>query len=48
MDRQITRWAALGYTRVLMFGRWWELERGKQYHVKFNCRKPSKSKVVEA
>lgn len=28
-DKRITRWANMGYTRVLMFGRWWPLTPGK-------------------
>lgn len=32
MDKQISRWARLGYRRVLLFNAWWPLER-RNYRV---------------
>lgn len=46
MDKQLTRWARLGYTSVLLYGRRYALERGYGYHVIFNRAQPSKSELV--
>lgn len=35
-DKEITRMARAGKTRVIMFGRVWQLERGYLYHVKLD------------
>lgn len=45
-DKQITRYAALGWPFVLMYGRRWALEKGGVYAVDFNRKNPAKSVVV--
>ena len=48
-DKQITRLARAGTARVLMFGRWWDLQSFPgPYRVAFNRKRPSKSKIVRA
>jgi hypothetical protein len=47
VDKQVTRAAASGASRILMYGRWWPLRRGGRYHVKFNRRAPGGSQVRE-
>lgn len=37
-DKQITRWAAQGVDKVLMFGRWWKLKLGRTYRVDWKRR----------
>ena len=48
MDKYVTRMAALGRPRVLLFGRWWPLERGARYRVAFDKKNPARSQVVQA
>lgn len=36
MDKFVTRMAALGRPRVLLFGRWWDLEAGARYRVQID------------
>lgn len=47
MDKQVTRWARMGYGRVTMFGRVWELDPTKQYHVKYDRKHAGKSTIEE-
>lgn len=37
-DKAVTRAAAEGYTRYLMFNRWWALRPGAQYRVDYSRR----------
>jgi hypothetical protein len=46
IDKQVTRWAARGFTKVLLYGRWYALEKGQHYRVKYNRAAPGKSELV--
>lgn len=46
MDKQITRWARMGYRRVLMWDQWYDLVPGKTHRVKYDRQRPSKSQII--
>lgn len=49
-DKQLTRWARMGFKRVLMWGSWHELrvpEPGNVIQAKYDRKNPRKSYLAE-